>query len=72
MFGTKKLEPAENIVTFNQEDNCFERARKLWQLMGFMNDRLGQCSLMAEGIAAYMKQDAQAFKIHVDKPDSNA
>lgn len=48
---------AREAVTLYAEDNCFVRARKLFQIMN-LYDRLGLANKMAEGISIYQKLDA--------------
>lgn len=38
-------------------DNSFERARKAWKMMGFVNDKLGQTGTLAEIFMAYRDLD---------------
>lgn len=43
--------------TLSVDDNPFERARKAWKMMGFVNDRLGQTGILAETFMAYRDLD---------------
>ena len=49
---TKKI-TVELLVT----DNPFERARKAWSLMGFVNDRTNCIGALAEVFMAYQEFD---------------
>lgn len=60
----KKSEP--EMITFNQNDDCFTRARKLIKMTGLV-DRHGLANHMAEGVQIYINLDKQALESRTDK-----
>jgi hypothetical protein len=57
----KKSEP--ETITFNQSDNCFERAEKIIRITGLV-DNLGLANHAAKGIQIYMDLDKQVAEFN--------
>lgn len=49
-------------IELNVDDDVFTRARKIWRLIGFVNDRHGTCNLIAEYLHAYKQLDEMQIK----------
>lgn len=65
LWKRKKIEdelPCEpETITLSPDDLPHERARKIWRLLGFRNDRFGAAAQMAEYLAWYQRADEQRF-----------
>lgn len=59
-----KVEPDEDnlprMTTINQKDTFVERARNIWQHLGFVNDRFGAIPEIANVLEHYARLDRVA------------
>ena len=49
--------PEKTSVTLSSEDTMHERARKIWYLLGFVNDRFGTIDRLASYLYIYKDLD---------------
>lgn len=68
-FVTQKdyvTKPEEPPVTLSSDDTMEERARKIWYLIGFVNDRHGAIPLIAYYLTLYKDLDVATDTEDVD------
>lgn len=63
--GTK-LKPEPEPIAFRADDIPMRRARKIWQAIGFANDRFGSIPQIAGYLAMYRDWDRAAAENNVD------